>query len=160
MQGEAQNRLALGHGRVVIAASNYTYGRPGSATASGAEDLKRTTKPKRVLLIEDNIDTVRSLAYLLTDMGHHVEYAINGYAGIEIAKRFRPEFVLLDIGLPGMDGFDVCTRLKREPGLERTRIIAVTAWAQDEYRARSRAVGCEIHLIKPVPPKVLEVLLG
>jgi CheY-like chemotaxis protein len=160
MHAQEENRGALGDGRLVIATTQHTYGRPGSTAASGTDEVKRTTKPKRVLLIEDNIDTVRSLAFLLSDMGHHVEYAINGYAGIEIAKRFRPEFVLLDIGLPGMDGFEVCSHIKREPGLERTRVIAVTAWAQNEYRVRSRAVGCEMHLVKPVPVHVLEALLG
>jgi CheY-like chemotaxis protein len=160
MQVQTQNRRALGDGRFGIAGSSEPQGRPGSSAASGADHVKRTTKPRRVLLIEDNIDTVRSLAFLLSDMGHKVEYAINGYAGIEIARRFLPEFVLLDIGLPGMDGFDVCSRIKREPGLERTRVIAVTAWAQDEYRVRSRAVGCELHLVKPVPVRVLQDLLG
>jgi CheY-like chemotaxis protein len=125
-----------------------------------ADVLHKTTQPRRVLLIEDNLDSVHSMVFLLRDMGHYVEYAINGYAGIEVARRFRPEVVLLDLGLPGLNGFDVCKELKRLPGLEQTRFIAITGYAQDEYRVRSRAAGCEMHLLKPIPPRVLEELLG
>jgi len=121
---------------------------------------KKTADPKRVLIVEDNIDAVRSLAYLVRDMGHVVEYAINGYVAIDIARRFLPDIVLLDLGLPGIDGFEVCRKIKGHAGLEHTRIIAVTGYAQDEYRTRSRAAGCEMHLIKPVPTAVIEQLLG
>jgi CheY-like chemotaxis protein len=66
----------------------------------------------------------------------------------------------LDLGLPGLDGFEVCSRIKREPGLERARVIALTAFAREEHRARSKAVGCEMHLVKPISMRVLEELLG
>jgi CheY-like chemotaxis protein len=112
------------------------------------------------LIVEDNIDAVRSLAYLVRDMGHVVEYAINGYVAIDIARRLLPDIVLLDLGLPGMDGFEVCKRIKSYAGLEHTRVIAITGYAQEEHRLRSRAAGCEMHLIKPVPTRVLEQLLG
>jgi two-component system CheB/CheR fusion protein len=114
---------------------------------------------RRVLLVEDNLDMVHSTAMLLRDMGHVVEYAINGWAALELARRFRPEFVLLDLGLPGMDGFELCWRLKREPGLEAVRCIAVTGYGQEDYRRRSKEAGCELHLLKPVDPKVLRSLL-
>lgn len=107
---------------------------------------------KRVLVVEDNLDTVHGLARLLKDDGHQVEFAINGYAAVEIAKKFRPDVVLLDLGLPGLNGFDVCIRIKTEPGLEHTRVIAVTAYAHDEHRVRSRAAGCEMHIVKPYDP--------
>jgi CheY-like chemotaxis protein len=86
-----------------------------------------------------------------------VEFAINGYAALEIARRFRPHFVLLDLGLPGMDGYEVCSRLKHEPDpdLQRARIIALTAYGQDEHRVRTRAAGCELHLLKPVSTQAL-----
>jgi CheY-like chemotaxis protein len=133
----------------------------GSALPAAARsEAKKTADPKRVLIVEDNIDAVRSLAYLVRDMGHFVEYAINGYVAIDIARRFLPDIVLLDLGLPGMDGFEVCRKIKSHAGLEQTRVIAITGYAQDEYRMRSRAAGCEMHLIKPVPTGVLEQLLG
>ena len=93
-------------------------------------------------------------------MGHVVEYAINGHAALNVARRFRPEFIFLDLGLPGMDGFELCRRLKLQVGWETARIIAVTAYAQDEYRQRSQEAGCELHLVKPVDPKFLNGLLG
>jgi CheY-like chemotaxis protein len=116
--------------------------------------------PRRILVVEDNLDSVHSLTLLLRDMGHQVEYAINGYAALDTARRQRPEIVFLDLGLPGMDGFEVCTRIKHEPGLESTRVIAVTGYSADEHRVRSRAAGCELHLIKPVSPQFLVSLLG
>jgi CheY-like chemotaxis protein len=139
--------------------STYPSRKPGSTTSSGTV-VKKTTVPKRVLIIEDNLDSVHTLALLVTDMGHVVEYAMNGYVGLDIALRFLPDFVLLDIGLPGLDGFEVCRRIKSKEILAHTRVIAVTGYAEDAYRARSRAVGCERHLVKPVPTRVLEELLG
>jgi two-component system CheB/CheR fusion protein len=115
---------------------------------------------RRILVVEDNLDTVHSLTFLLRDMGHQVEYAINGYAALDIARRLRPEFVFMDLGLPGMDGFEVCRRIKREAGLDSARVIAITGYAQDDYRKRSQEAGCEMHLIKPVSPKFLISLLG
>jgi CheY-like chemotaxis protein len=125
-----------------------------STTKSGAP-----AKRRRVLVVEDNIDTVRSFALLLREMGHEVEYAINGYAGLEVARRFLPEIVLLDLGLPGMDGFELCKRFKNDPQLRQVRVIAVTGYAQEEYRTRALAAGCEQHFVKPLAPAVLKGLL-
>jgi CheY-like chemotaxis protein len=144
----------------VTSIHEHTYGTRRLTAPSGASAPKRTTAPKRVLIIEDNLDSVGIFALLLRDMGHIVEYAINGYAGLEAARRFRPQIVLLDIGLPGIDGFEVCRRIKRDPELRHIRVIAVTASAQEECRVRSKAVGCELHLVKPVPVFVLEEALG
>jgi CheY-like chemotaxis protein len=121
---------------------------------------KRTLAPKRVLVVEDNLDSVHSLVLLLQDMGHQVDYAINGYAALAIAKKMRPNFVFLDLGLPGLDGFEVCRRIKTDPGLQNARIVAITGYRQEEYKTRSKDAGCELHLIKPVSPRVLEDLLG
>lgn len=115
---------------------------------------------RRILVVEDDIDSARSLTWILRDMGHEVEYAINGYVAVDMAQNFRPEFVFLDLALPGMNGFEVCRRLKRQPGLERTRVIAVTAYAQEEYRQRSKDAGCEGYIVKPLNPAELGGLLG
>jgi CheY-like chemotaxis protein len=130
------------------------------ASSVAGEHARRAVVPRRVLIVEDNLDAVHSMVFLLRDMGHHVEYAINGYAALTIAARFRPEFVFLDLGLPGMDGFEVCGHIKKQPGLQHARIIAVTGYGHDEYRVRSKAAGCEMHLLKPVGPRILEELLG
>jgi CheY-like chemotaxis protein len=110
---------------------------------------------RRVLVVEDNLDAVHSLAFLLKNEGHIVEFAINGYVALDIAKAFRPDVVLLDLGLPGLDGYEVCRRLKRQPGFERTRIVAVTAYATDEDRASALAAGCDVHIAKPYDPQRL-----
>ena len=113
-----------------------------------------------MLVVEDNLDTVHTLARLLQEMGHVVDYAINGYAAMELAKRFKPDFVLVDLGLPGMDGFELCRRLKREATLAGTRFIAITGYAQEEYRQRAAAAGFDLHFLKPIDPRVLERLLA
>jgi CheY-like chemotaxis protein len=142
-------------------ASEHDAGGPNVAALArdAAAPSKRTQSPKRVLIVEDNLDSVHSLALLVQDMGHYVDYAINGYAALALAKRMRPDFVLLDLGLPGLDGFDVCKRIKGDPVLSTTRVIAITGYRQDEYRARSKAAGCELHLVKPVDPRVFEQIL-
>jgi CheY-like chemotaxis protein len=111
-------------------------------------------------VVEDDIDSARSLTWILRDMGHEVEYAINGYVAVDIATQFLPEFVFLDLALPGMNGFEVCRRLKRQPELEGARVIAVTAYAQEEYRQRSRDAGCEGYIVKPLDPATLSELLA
>lgn len=117
--------------------------------------VRFTSNPRRVLIVEDNLDSVRALAELVKDIGHTVEYAVDGFAALVIAQRFKPDFVLLDLGLPGMDGYEVCSRLRHEPGLGRLRIFAITAYAHEEHRTRARAAGCELHLVKPVSPQTI-----
>jgi CheY-like chemotaxis protein len=132
--------------------------RPPALPASAA--AQSAVKPRRVLVVEDNLDTVHTFALLLHEMGHKVEYAINGWVAIDVARRFRPQFVFLDLGLPGMDGFELCRRIKKEPGLESTRVIALTGYGQQEYRDRSSEAGCELHLLKPFDAKNIEELLA
>jgi CheY-like chemotaxis protein len=127
---------------------------PGSrSTSTGPDDAAGPSL--RVLVVEDNLDQVHTLAMLLRLDGHQVDFAINGYVAIDVAERFRPEVVLLDLGLPGLDGYDVCKWLKRHPGLEQTRVIAVTGYGTEADRARARAAGCEHHLTKPYDPQQL-----
>ena len=90
---------------------------------------------------------------LLRQDGHQVDFAINGYAALDVARRFQPEVVLLDLGLPGLDGFDVCRRLKSVS--KDLRIVAVTAYASDEHHAKARAAGCDLHVVKPYDPQRL-----
>jgi CheY-like chemotaxis protein len=114
---------------------------------------------KRVLVVEDNLDTVHGLTLLVRMMGHEVEFAINGYAALDIARKLRPEFVFLDLGLPGLDGYEVARRLKAEMGSD-VRIIALTGYGSEDAREQSAGAGCEQHLIKPADPRFIESLLG
>jgi two-component system CheB/CheR fusion protein len=110
-------------------------------------------------VVEDNLDSVHSLALLLRDMGHEVEYAINGYAALSVAQSFRPDVVFLDLGLPGLDGFEVCRAMKGDAALRAAPVIAITGYADEDSRKRSADAGCELHVVKPVSPQFLESLL-
>ena len=114
---------------------------------------------RRVLVIDDDLDGMHTLAMLLRHMGHHVEFAINGDAGLQAARRMQPEVVLLDLNMPGTDGFEVARRLSADRTLRAPRIIAITGHSGDDYRSRSLAAGCEQHLVKPVDSETLLRLL-
>lgn len=116
--------------------------------------------PRRVLIVDDSIDGARGLALLLGHLGHEVETAHNGPEALERAFRRPPDVVLLDIGLPGMDGYEVARRLRREPALAATRILAVSGYGDPEHRVRSAASGIDHHLLKPVDPDTLAALIG
>lgn len=131
---------------------------PLQKAANGA--LAKALRPRHVLVVEDNLDAVHSLVVLLRDMGHVVDYAINGYAALDLASRTRPEFILLDLGLPGMDGWHVCRTIKADPKLKHVRVIAITGYSDGTSREKSMAVGCEAHLVKPVAPVEIEKLLA
>ena len=115
---------------------------------------------RRVLIVEDNIDSARMLALLLTHMGHQVEYAINGIVAIEVAHRFLPEIVFLDLLLPDAHGADVARQLRGNPKLAGTRIYANTGSRNEVDRQRAGAAGCETVLAKPVDPEVFETLIA
>jgi CheY-like chemotaxis protein len=112
-----------------------------------------------VLVVEDDLDSVHAMATLIKMMGHECQFAINGFAALEIARAFRPDFILLDIGLPDYRGDDIARQLKWEPGFEDTRIIAVTALPMYEVRERALDAGCEQVFAKPMDPARLERLL-
>ena len=122
--------------------------------------LKPDQQPKRrVLIVEDNLDAVHSMATLIKMMGHEVEFAINGFAALDVARRFRPEVILLDIGLPDFKGYNIARQLKWEPDLANTRIIAITGRSMDEVRQKALDAGCEQVFAKPMDPAKLEDLL-
>ena len=100
-----------------------------------------------------------SLALVLRLWGHDVSVAYDGAAALEAAKTHPPEVVLLDIGLPILDGYQVARRLRQQRGLERARIVAVTGYGREEDRRKAREAGFDLHLVKPVDPKVLQEVL-
>jgi CheY-like chemotaxis protein len=112
----------------------------------------------RVLVIDDDIDTAQSLFLLLLDMGHDAAYATDGIAALEMARKLQPQFVLLDIGLPDLDGGEVATRLRRTPGCENAVIIALTGLG-DEQRPRMLQAGCDAFYTKPLEINLIEGLL-
>jgi CheY-like chemotaxis protein len=114
---------------------------------------------RRVLVVEDDLDSVHSMAMLIKMMGHQCQFAINGFAALEIARQFRPDVILLDIGLPDFKGYEVAKQLKWEPGLEATHIIAITALPEAD-RQRALGSGCDDFYRKPLDPMLLEQLLA
>jgi PAS domain S-box-containing protein len=114
----------------------------------------------RVLIVDDNADLAQSTAELLKLSGHDVQTAYDGPSAIEAARAYRPDVILLDIGLPGMDGFDVAGRLRQEQELENTVIIAISGYAEKVDRSRSREAGFDHHLVKPVDFNILLTLLA
>lgn len=100
------------------------------------------------------------LAMLVRAMGYEADFAINGYAALEVARRFRPDVVLLDLALPDVSGWTVARQLRRLPECSRARIYAVTGYYGHAERDRSLAAGCDEHLLKPLDPASLEKLLA
>jgi CheY-like chemotaxis protein len=113
-----------------------------------------------VLIVDDNVDAAESLAMMLTAMGHQVRVAHEGRAALDSVRSARPDVVLLDIGMPGMDGLEVARRIRREPGLRDVRLAALTGFGQKHDIERSRQAGFDEHLVKPVSPEVLRLVIG
>ena len=113
----------------------------------------------RVLVVDDHVDTALSLARLLRARGHVVEIVHDGNAALDAGASFRPDVVLLDLGLPGMDGYAVAENLRRRESAPRPTIIAISGYGQEEDRRRSSEVGIDHHLVKPVSFAQLERLL-
>jgi CheY-like chemotaxis protein len=117
-------------------------------------------RPLRVAIIEDSPDTAESLSLLLDLLGYTVSIAHSGARGIEVVREVRPDVVLCDIGLPGMDGFEVARQLKADPTTAGSHLVAITGYDQEEDRQRATAAGFEHHLVKPVDPDRLFELLA
>jgi len=146
--------------------SEFVVRLPIHVAAGIPERLPRETspftpaRPVRVLVVEDNLDAAESLATLLRLWGHEVRMVHDGLDALDAARAYRPEVVLLDIGLPGLDGYQVAERLRREVGLDNTLLVAMTGYGQPEDRRRSREAGIHHHFVKPVEPFVLRNLLA
>ena len=137
-------------------------GSGGRAPAAGPTRGGRAERPprRRILVVDDNVDAARSLARLLARLyGQEVRVAHDGPEALAVAEEFRPEVVLLDIGLPGMDGNEVARRLRGRPEFERTLIVALTGWGQEADVERSREAGFDHHLVKPANPDAILGLL-
>ena len=114
----------------------------------------------RVLVVDDNHDAVETLAMLLGLWGHDVRLAADGPSAVETAAAHRPDVVLLDISLPGMSGYEVAERLRANPELRETVLVAMTGYGQAEDKKETRKAGFTLHLVKPVEPDVLQKLLA
>jgi PAS domain S-box-containing protein len=136
------------------------------AMASAPEQISANPQPapgsqrRRILVLEDNPDSAEMLRFLLELEGHDVRVALDGAQGLAIGNEFLPQIVLCDIGLPGMNGYQVATQFRTQAQFHQTRLVAVSGYGQEEDRIRSKQAGFDFHLTKPVEPDVLRALIS
>jgi PAS domain S-box-containing protein len=144
--------------------SEFTVRLPGARGAPEKEPeaaaAKPNGRPAQVLVVDDHADAARSLAVLLRLWGHNVLLARDGPAALAAAAEHQPDIVLLDIGLPGMDGYQVAQQLRKAPGMEKALLIAMTGYGQEQDRRLAREAGFDHHLVKPVDLEALQSLLA
>lgn len=148
----------IGHGCTFIVRLPIT-----ARTSPRIESSSPVTGPVvkgRILIVDDNRDGAESLATLLMVTGHETRMAHDGSEGLRLAEEFRPDLIVLDIGMPNLNGYDVCREIRRLPWGQGILIVAVTGWGQDEDRRRSRDAGFNHHFVKPVDPTELNKLLA
>jgi signal transduction histidine kinase/CheY-like chemotaxis protein len=115
---------------------------------------------RRILIVDDNVDAAESLRILLSLVGYEVQLAHDGLAALRVAADFQPEVILLDIGLPRLDGYEVARRLRERPEMAKVLLIALTGYGQDEDRRRSHEAGFNAHLVKPIELTDLQLALA
>ena len=118
------------------------------------------TPPRRILVVDDNRDAADSAGTLLLLLGHQVRVAYDGETAIALARDYHPDVCLLDLGMPGMNGFQVADQLRREPGLKGMRLIAMTGYDQEADRTQSHEAGFHAHLVKPVELAALQDVIA
>ena len=141
--------------RLPLATSAAAVAMAAAASAEAAAPVPAC----RVLVADDLRDSADSLALLIELMGHAVEIAYDGEEALRTAERFRPDIVLLDLGMPKLDGFEVSRRIRAAPWGASVRLVAQSGWGQDEDRRRTAEAGFDHHLVKPIDPTALEVLM-
>jgi CheY-like chemotaxis protein len=128
--------------------------------SSEADAAEIAIGSRRILVVDDNRDAAESLALLLKMSRNDVEIAYDGLEAVEKAATYRPDLILLDIGMPEMNGYDACRAIRQQPGGGEIMIIALTGWGQEEDQRRSQDAGFDHHLVKPVDHAVLKKLLA
>ena len=127
--------------------------------APARQDTGDSTPKRRLLVVDDNRDAAESMSMLLEMWGHDVAYAYDGPSALETAEQWQPQAVFLDIGLPGMDGYEVAEKLRKLPHAKDAVLIAITGYGQEDDLLRSQRAGIDHHLIKPVAPDALRSLI-
>jgi PAS domain S-box-containing protein len=148
-----------GRGSEFVVRLPLAGGPPEAGTGAGPTPGTATLAPKRILVVDDNHDQAESLGTLLRLLGHEVRVAENGPDGLQAAADFGPDVALVDIGLPGMNGYEVARRIREQPQLHGLVLVAQTGWGQDDDRRRSGEAGFDHHLVKPVDLGAIQELL-
>ena len=132
---------------------------PQAAPLSASAGAVSHDTARRVLIVDDNTDAAATMEILLKSLGHETSVAHNGIEALQVASDFKPDVILLDIGLPGLDGYEVARRLRALKSERPCRIVAVTGWGQDADKRKSEEAGFDMHLVKPVAVDDLEKAL-
>jgi CheY-like chemotaxis protein len=142
----------------LAAARNHIESR---ATPMKKLQLCTEKEKKRILVVDDNENSAKTLGWMLELMfGHEVQVAYDGASAIAIAKSFIPDLVLLDIGMPEMNGYEICQAMRQESSLKNAMIVAQTGWGQKEHHERSKDAGFDNHIVKPVTQGALQEILN
>jgi CheY-like chemotaxis protein/two-component sensor histidine kinase len=128
--------------------------------ATASREPAREIQSRRILIVEDHADTAQTLATLVSLDGHEVQLACDGFQAIEVAPGFRPDVMLIDIGLPGMDGFEIARRMRQLECGRNCLLVAVTGYGQERDRRQALESGFDHHLVKPVNVQVLAEVIG
>jgi CheY-like chemotaxis protein len=152
------------HSAGLLRGSEFTVRLPLAMSAEDraepAPAARESGQVRRILVVDDNRDAADSLGVVLALHGMETRTAHDGFAALEALDEFRPSVILLDLGLPGIDGYEVAQRVRQHPHGRRATIIALTGWGQERDRQRSAAVGFDHHLVKPVDTEALRQLLA
>jgi two-component system, chemotaxis family, CheB/CheR fusion protein len=145
--------------------SVFTVRLPLAATTAAASPkarpvVEQPTRPRRILVVDDFADAADSLAVVLRSSGHEVRVAYAGEDALKAVEDMKPEVVLLDVGLPDMDGYEVARQIRSRPDSESILLVAITGYGQEEARQASKRVGFDRHLTKPVDPAALQIVLA
>jgi CheY-like chemotaxis protein len=158
---ELHGGRAEAHSEGLGRGSTFTITLPASALVERANPVEATSSDKqpstfRVLIADDNVDGSKSLGMFLELSGHHVTLAHDGLSTLSTAERLRPQIIVLDIGMPGMNGYEVARELRKQSWAQDVLLIALTGWGQESDRAKAMEAGFDLHFTKPVDPSVLQ----
>ena len=157
--GRVEVQSTLGHGSEFTVRLPMLTAEPTDDKPASAINEPPSVRPLRVLVVDDNVDTVLSFSILLRATGHEVFIAHDGLAAVEMAIACQPDVMLLDIGLPGLDGYEVAKRIRQLPSLKDVVLVALTGYGQDTDRQRSSLAGFNHHLVKPARLEQLQEIL-
>ena len=131
-------------------------GQGGQVTAKAAAAENQASPSFRILVVDDNEASAKTLGWMMESLGHKIELAYTAKTALSIAHEFKPDIILLDIGMPDMNGYELCQHMRRDPVLKNAVFIAQTGWGQDQHMQRSREAGFDFHLIKPISFEILQ----
>jgi PAS domain S-box-containing protein len=157
--GSVEVHSALGRGsEFIVRLPTMTPIEPQAPAHQAGNE--QTGPSLRVLVVDDNVDAANTLAMLVSAGGHDIRTAHDGHAALQVAREYRPDVMLLDIGLPGLDGYEVAKQIRETPALQKPVLVAMTGYGQDADRQRSQETGFDHHLVKPADFRAVQEILG